>query len=169
MARHLKKLATSLLTAIGFTFPTEQERMQANMVIFCANLLVVFVNAKLDLYFFNKIMTGSHLERQLAETYVRYVMVLYAGLVLMSWFLFKETFVNPFYQPPDIFIRWRSNAWTRPLQIHPMFCMWWLHSLSSFSSLSHCCESRVASRRARMVVIGTIVAMLCANVYAIQT
>jgi hypothetical protein len=106
MVRHLQMLATSLLTAIGFSLPTEQERMQANMLIFCASILVAFVNAKLDLYFFNKIMTGSHLERQLAKIYVQSVMVLYAGLVLTSWFLFKETLVNPFYLPPDIFMRW---------------------------------------------------------------
>jgi hypothetical protein len=68
MVRDLGKLATILCTAIDLSPQTEEDRVKANMVIFCASLLVVFVNAKLELYFFDWIMTGSHFERQLAET-----------------------------------------------------------------------------------------------------
>lgn len=78
MLSHLYKLAANLLSNVGTSQPIEEQTMKANIAVFCASLLTILINAKLDLYFFQKIMTRSRPKHYVARHYLQSVMVLYA-------------------------------------------------------------------------------------------
>lgn len=158
MVLYLEAAAISTVACFDLWLLTHDNLFFANIGAFFASIWVVWINAKLDVYFFNRHHSRSRFEKRVANHFVPCVVAFYGIMVLIPWSVTENEIIRAQGQPLEIFLRRYKEFAIMTIKVSSRL----LETLAVFSSIFRIIIPyvRAARARERWILLGMLLNML---------